>query len=370
MDVAAPPVEKVCGPISGVDRMRGMNFHPVRRILILSTSFLLLSSCAGKILQVDKSEEVLKTEEFDAKLDVKEEKIEPPPTEVIKEVPEEKKKDAKSKKKEKPVAKAAVSSEKGKVKGPRQPDIEDSEGFDGRRPIKDPFRVGEKVTFDVSYFNVTAGELNMMVKPFVTVNGKKAYHFEADGKSTPFFTKIYAIDDRVTTYLDYEEMRPLSLQISIKESNQLGETRTFYDWKNLKASYWQKKIIKGKGERNKKVDWDILAYSQNVVSVAWYLRTFKLEPGKKHAVRVADEGKNIVFTGEVLRREKLKTPVGVLDTVVVSPRITADGVFKPIGDILIWFTDDDRKLLVRLESKIKIGTVVAKLRSIEKGKED
>lgn len=342
----------------------------ILRLLLIFLSFLFLTSCAGKILQVDKAEEALKTDEFDAKIDVKE--VEAPPVEVVKEIKEEKKDEKKAKtkkKKDKAVSKTQAPAAKEAPKGPRQPTIEDSEGFDGRRPIVDPFRVGEKVTFDVSYFNVTAGELNMEVKPFVTVNGKRAYHFEASGKTTPFFSKVYAVDDRVTTYLDYEEMRPLSLQISIKESNQLGETRTFYDWKNLKASYWQKKIVKGKGERNKKLDWDILAYSQNVVSVAWYLRTFKLEPGKKHAIRIADEGKNIVFTGEVLRREKLKTPVGELNTVVMSPRITADGVFKPIGEVLIWFTDDDRKLLVRLESKIKIGTVVAKLRSFEKGKE-
>ncbi len=327
---------------------------------------LLVASCAGKILQVDRSDEVLSNEEFDAQVEVKEAKVDPP-VEDIKEIPEEQTKNAGKKKKSKAVAKPVA--EKPKVKGPRQPDIEDSTGFDGRRPVKDPFRVGEKVTFDVSYFNITAGELNMETKPFVTVNGRKAYHFEASGKSTPFFTKIYAIDDRVTTYMDFEEMRPLSLMVSIKESNQLGETRTFYDWKTNKASYWQKKIVKGKGERNKKMDWAILPYSQNVVSVAWYLRTFDLTVGKKHAVRVADEGKNIVFTGEVLRKEKLKTPLGVLDTVVVTPRITADGVFKPIGEVLIWFTDDERKLLVRLESKIKIGTVIAKVRSIESGKE-
>jgi hypothetical protein len=335
------------------------------RSSVIFVVFFVLAACAGKILQVDKSDEKLKTEEFDAQVQVQEEaKPEPPPAEVVKEIDEAKEKKKKGKKK--PKAKAA---EKAKVKGPRQPDIEDATGFDGRRPINDPYRVGEKVTFDVSYFNITAGELNMETKPFVTVNGRKAYHFEASGKSTPFFTKIYAIDDRVTTYVDYEEMRPLSLLVSIKESNQLGETRTFYDWKNNKASYWQKKIVKGKGERNKKLDWNILPYSQNVVSVAWYLRAFDLTVGKNHAVRIADEGKNIVFTGEVLRKEKLKTPMGELNTVVVTPRITADGVFKPIGEVLIWFTDDDRKLLVRLESKIKIGTVVAKVRSIERGKE-
>lgn len=372
MDVAASQVEKVCGPLTGLGIIAPMSSLRARRIAASLMSLLLLGSCAGKILQLDKSDqEKLRVEEFDSRVKVQEETTEQPPTEVVKEVDEKaaKGKKGKGKAAEKAVAKKASDKEKGKVKGKRQPEIEDDEGFDGRRPLVDPFRVGEKVVFDVSYFAMTAGEIRTEVKPFVTVNGQKAYHFEVSGNSTPFFSKIYEVDDKISTYVRYDDLVPLSLQVSLKESNQVGETRTFFDWKTNKASYWQKKFVKGKGERNKKLEWDILPFSQNVVSVSFYLRNFKLEPGKKHAIRVADEGKNIVFTGEVIKREVLKTPAGELKTVMMIPKVTADGILKPIGDVKLWFTDDDRKLLVRLESKIKIGTVVAKVRSIERGKE-
>ncbi len=339
------------------------------RLLVLLLSFLVLSGCAGKILQIERADEKLKVGEFDDKIEVKEaDVIEPPPEPVVKEVVEKPSK-KKSKAKTAPSTAAKKKPEPPPAKGPRQPEIEDSEGFNGRRPLVDPFHVGEKTTFDVSYFNVTAGVLNVEVKPFVTVNGQKAYHFELNGKTTDFFSNVYEVQDKAVTYVRYDDLLPLSLQISIKESKQLGETRTFFDWKTRKASYWQKKIVKDKGERSKQIDWEIQPYAQNVISAAFYLRNFQLKPGKKLAFRVADEGKNIVFTAEVLRKEKLQTPLGELNTVVVKPQVTADGAFKPIGDILIWLTDDDRKFIVRLESKIKIGTIVAKLKSIEKGRE-
>ena len=41
----------------------------------------------------------------------------------------------------------------------------------------------------------------------------------------------------------------------------------------------------------------------------------------------------------------------------------------PVGEVLVWLTDDERKFVVRLETKIKIGTIVAKLKSLEKGQE-
>lgn len=331
-----------------------------RQVAILFAVFA-LSACAGKILQIERSDDILQNKEFEDQVKIEEAPVEPPPEPVIKEAAE-----AKPGKKKKPVPTSPAQAKKAKV---HLPELEDPVGFEGRRPIADPFRVGEKVTFDISYFNITAGELNMEVKPFATVNGQRAYHFEINGKSNSFFSKIYAVDDKGTTYLSYDEMVPLNLQISIKESKQLAETRTLFDWKTLKASYWQKRITKEKGERSKKIDWQIEPYAQNVMSAAYYMRVFKYESGKTYAFRVADEGKNMVFKGQVVRKEKLKTPIGELDTIVVKPTITVDGMFKQMGEILIWLTDDDRKFLVRLESKIKIGTVVAKLKSLDKGRD-
>jgi len=333
-----------------------------RHLGLAVLSVVLFSACAGKVLQFEKSDEILQNKEFEDQVKIEEAPVEPPPEPVIKEVAEPKpgKKPVKPKPPE-PPKKAKPMAHK--------PELEDKEGFDGRRPLVDPFRPGEKVTLDISYFNIVAGELNMEVKPFATVNGQKAYHFEINGKSNSFFSKIYAVEDKGTTYVSYDEMVPLNLQISIKESKQLAETRTLFDWKTKKGSYWQKRITKEKGERSKKVDWQLEPYAQNVMSAAYYMRVFKYEVGKTFAFRVADEGKNMVFKGEAVRREKIQTPIGELDTIVVKPTITVDGMFKQMGEILIWLTDDDRKFIVRLESKIKIGTVIAKLKSIDKGRD-
>ena len=99
----------------------------------------------------------------------------------------------------------------------------------------------------------------------------------------------------------------------------------------------------------------------------FYLRAFPLTPGKKFAFRVADNGKNYLFHAEVLRREKLSTKIGELNTVVVRPTFELEDQFKPTGENLFWLTDDDRKFIVRIESKIKIGTLVGKVKSIERG---
>ena len=134
-------------------------------------------------------------------------------------------------------------------------------------------------------------------------------------------------------------------------------------------NFIKKKINEEKNLEQREYTWDLPAFSQNVFSAAYYIRTFTLTPGKKFQFRVAHENENLTLNCQVLRREKLSTPAGEFDTVVVKPEIALDGVFKPVGDIFVWFTDDDRKQIVRLESKIKIGKIVAVARDVERGNE-
>lgn len=270
----------------------------------------------------------------------------------------------------KPAAKAPV---KGKAPAPapvvHEPDLEDGTGFVGRRPLVDPFRVGEKVVHDVSYFKLSAGELTMQVGPYAMVNGKKAYNFITAIETYPKFSSlVYAVQDKAVTLLDFDTLVPRVFTLHVKETGQIKEARSIFDFDTLRATYWEKKVTEKNGAEEKKLDWEILPYSQNVFSAIFYMRLFKWEAGKEYSFRVADDGENIVFKGKAVRREVLETDVGTFPTVVVKPEITVKGVFKPMGDIFIWLTDDDRRLVLRIESKIKIGTLVSEVVRIEAGR--
>lgn len=248
-----------------------------------------------------------------------------------------------------------------------QPDIEDGQGFFGRRPVKDPYRVGEKVTFEVSYFAVVAGLMTAEVRNFVDVNGRRAYQFAGTAHSSSVFAMFYAVDDSFETFVDFETLIPQSYGLHVKETKQLRETRTVFDWSTHKADYYDKKINEEKKLEQENKEWDIPDYSQNVFSAAYYLRAFDWRPGLKTAFHVAHEGKNLLLTGEYIRKEKISTPAGDFDCVVVKPTISLDGKFTPIGDVFVWMTDDDRKLIVRIESKIKIGKIVAVAKEVDPG---
>ncbi len=248
---------------------------------------------------------------------------------------------------------------------PHLPALEDGEGFDGRKPIVNPFVVGEELEFAVRFFSVEAGRFTMAIKSFKEVNGKKSYHFSYSGKTNSVFSMFYALDDKADAYMDAETFVPYSYTIQANESKQIRDVRNFFDWKTQKAKTWDKKIKKGKEPEIKNIEWDLAPYAQNVLTVPYYLRTFTLRKGKKFSVNVGHDGKNMVMTAEVLREEKLSTPMGKLDTFVLKPSFELDGVFKPTGDNYIWITKDKYKRIVRIESKLKIGTLAVTIEKIK-----
>ncbi|MBX3035074.1 MAG: DUF3108 domain-containing protein [Bdellovibrionaceae bacterium] len=360
--------------------LENLRMRPMLGWLLVLSSALVMAGCSAKYMKV-KNPDLLTSgnREFEQAV-----KIDAPtedgPTVTTSGPPPEpaetaaKGKKGKGAKKAPPPRKAPAKKGKAgaKAEGPlvHEPaDVEDGRGFIGRRPVKDPFRIGETVVHDVSYFKVSAGALTMKVEPFAQVNGRKAYNFTTSLKTYPRFESlVYAVDDKAVTLVDFDQLIPRVFTLHVKETGQLKEARSYFDFDKLQARYWEKKVNKQGEVEEKKQEWEILPYSQNVFSAIYYMRLFDWEMGREYAFRVADDEQNLIFKGKAIRRETLDTDLGPFKAIVVKPEITVKGIFKPVGDIYIWLSDDDRKLVLRLESKIKIGTLVSEIIRYEPGR--
>lgn len=359
---------------------------------ILLATQLFQGACASKTLSYDKADALKENEEFSQQVQI----VEVPPTSTAaasgaensrpvtasspsvppsavalksrpsvstpakkKTLPRGKKK-AKSKRFAAPEALAPVNEK-------RQPEIESDLGFVGRRPVEDPFRVGEKVVHAVRYFKMEAGTLTLETRPFAQVNGKKNYQFRTSIKTSSLFSSFYSVDDYVDVLMDYENLIPSVFTLHVKETSQLKEAQMLFNHEKNQATFWEKKVTSKSGEERKKQQWDIMPYSQNVFSAAFYMRVFQWEVGKENSFYVSDDEKNLVFRGKAIRRERISTPAGDFNAIVIRPELELKGKFSPVGENLIWLSDDNRKFILRIESKIKIGTLVSEVVEINRG---
>lgn len=284
---------------------------------------------------------------------------------VTKESAKEKRDRINKEKKEK-LAKVREKAKGAKPKGRRQPELESDVGFDGRRPIIDPFRVGEKVVHRVHYYSISAGTLTLEVKPFATVNERKTYNFRMAIKTSEWYSGIYSVDDYGTILMDYENLIPTVLTLHIRETGQLREARMLMEPRE--TTFWERKVTEKHGEEERRLTWETPEYTQNLFSGIYYMRTFHWDVGTENAFRVTDDKENLIFRGKAIRKEKLTTAIGEFNAIVIKPQVELKGKYKPVGDIFVWLSDDERKYILRIESKIKIGTLTSEIIELNPGR--
>ena len=93
-----------------------------------------------------------------------------------------------------------------------------------------------------------------------------------------------------------------------------------------------------------------------------------LEVGQSIALANHTDGKNYPLIVKVHGRERVKVDAGEFDCLVVEPILRGPGVFTQKGRLMVWLTDDRRRMPVLMKSKVVIGHVAAVLKSYQVAK--
>lgn len=96
---------------------------------------------------------------------------------------------------------------------------------------------------------------------------------------------------------------------------------------------------------------------QDILTMIYFLRTQKLEVGKSFDVPLSDSGKVFRFAVAVVERKQLKTVLGRVSAVRIEPALFGEnGLVRSRGSLSIWITEDSRRLPVKAQLKVDLGT--------------
>jgi hypothetical protein len=172
----------------------------------------------------------------------------------------------------------------------------------------------------------------------------------------------------IESFWDYEGLFSHRFHMVLDETKQARDVLELYDQDTKKAFYWNRRNQPDKPPVESKEYFDMAAFAQDSFTAAFYLRTLPLVDGQTYIYPVISEGKGWDCVVNVVRREMADTPFGRRQTILVNPQTRYNGVMKQEkGEGFIWLTDDDRRFIVRLEAKVKIGSVAAQLKKVELG---
>lgn len=223
-----------------------------------------------------------------------------------------------------------------------------------RNHNNEAFGLGERLEYDLGYKFLKAGTGYFEIaKEPVIIKGRKCYDVNFVVKSLPSLEWLYKVRDSYNTKIDIDGIFPWEYSQKIREGNYKRDIFTEFDQINRKA-------ITKKGE------YDTPEYVHDIVSAFFYLRTLDLKQYKKgDVIPLKNFYKDSTYNLDVkiLGREIIEVKAGKFKTVVVEPLVKDGGLFKAEGRIIIWLSDDERKIPVKVGTEIVIGFVGAELTS-------
>lgn len=239
-----------------------------------------------------------------------------------------------------------------------------------RRVRKGPFYPGEYHKFSLTYFGVEAGTLDLYVKPYKFIKGRKVYHFHGHGKSTSVFSLFYRVNDTGDSFMDYDGLFSHKFNMKLDETLQQHEIIELYDQEDRKVHYYQRMVHKRKGFKLKQFIKDTYEYTQDAITAAFYLRTLDLKVGAEYTYPIVSNGKSWTVKAKIVRKEKIITDVGEFEAFVVKPETHFEGVLQKKGDVFFWISADEHKAFLKIDAKVKIGSVIAYLKELRYGTPD
>jgi len=226
--------------------------------------------------------------------------------------------------------------------------------FDREHPfIEQAVRVGERLTYSVRYGPIGAGTATIAVEGIEVVAGDSCYHVVTTAESNGFVSTFFYVRDRVESYMRVADLRPRRFEKYLLEGNYQNETVVEFDPRAHLASYSDGRIS------------EVLPGTHDVLSAFFDVRSRDLQVGDEIFLDCHVDRENYPLKTTVLRRERIEVPVGEFDCLAVEPILRTPGLFKHEGSLTIWFTADERKLPVKMSSKLPIGSISVVLVEVE-----
>ena len=211
-----------------------------------------------------------------------------------------------------------------------------------------PWRVGERLDYDVKFGILRAGSATLEVPDITDVRGRPAYHAVFRVKGGTFF---YKVNDTYESWIDTATLASLRFHQTQLEGNKSRLKR--YEIYPERDTYQDG----DKPEERSSAD------PLDDASFLFFVRTLPLRTGDAYEFnRYYKPDRNPVRI-RVVRREQIKVPAGTFNAIVVQPTIKTKGIFSEGGRAEVWLSDDDQRVILQVRSSLSFGSLTLQLRS-------
>ncbi|HTN53550.1 MAG TPA: DUF3108 domain-containing protein [Anaeromyxobacter sp.] len=220
-----------------------------------------------------------------------------------------------------------------------------------------PYTPEERMDFSIDYLGIPMGKARIAVgKP---EDGIVPLLLQA---RTSGVAEFFEVREQIASVVDIATGLPRSFTLDALEGTYRHHDTTRFRREEGKATVREQ----GKYDNTKEIE--VPPGALDFLAMVFRLRALSLEPGATHEFDVLAGTQVSHVRSEVVGRETVKTPAGQFPAVKVRVPTGFTGTFSEKDPTYVWFSDDARRIVVRLSTHFAIGRAQADLASYQPGR--
>jgi len=213
-------------------------------------------------------------------------------------------------------------------------------------------RVPEKLIYSLSWAGIPVGTATQEI-----ADEGEVRRIVSTARSNAWLSAFFPINDRTDSFTTKEEPFPgksYYFRMQIREGRRARDREITFDQAGRKAVFHDRMG----GER---VEIPIVDNTYDIYSSFIHARFLDLKVGKPVYMHILDGKELQRIEIRVLRKERVSTPLGEFETIAIEPMVKPEGFFEGKKGTTIWLTDDARRIPVKAQTRVAIGSVTALL---------
>jgi Protein of unknown function (DUF3108) len=222
-----------------------------------------------------------------------------------------------------------------------------------------PYENGEQASYKVSWNGVSVATAEVQTTP-VTIEGRKFYRVRIDAKTSRGLDLIWKMRDTITSTFEAKSLAPSRFVFSQRENSRAIDTEASFNEASKKwlVNRWQN------GKKPRVYDLD----SNNTldpITAAYLARSVDFKVGENLSFNVFGGRYQYLLELKVEKKEPVELESGaVIEAFKVVPKVTnltKKGYAGRVTEAAVWISADERRMPVKLWSKMFAGNVYMEL---------
>jgi hypothetical protein len=236
------------------------------------------------------------------------------------------------------------------------------------QPHSLPFENGEKAVYRATWngmFSVATTEIQTTP---VVLDGKKVFQVRVEAKTSRALDFIWKMRDVITSTFDGKTLAPSHFNFSQRENSRVIDTDAKFDHGSKNWAVHRQQV----GKRTKIYQFDA-NNTLDPITAIYLARSTDFKVGDRLYFKLFGGRYRYLLELFIEKKEPVELESGkTIEAYKIIPRIqntTKNGYAGRLNEAVIWISADERRLPVKLSSKIVFGTVYLDLIQDKRGTE-